>query len=149
MKTEVEKLKRAYTKWNSEGDFAFFGTIKFLDGWRINDYIVRKRACYFFNMLDRKVLGQKTVRQGIRLRRMVYMEKGKSRENRHIHFYTKGITAKQNKEIIKQAHKLFGKVTNAYDLQIVGLSKHERIAGYCNKEIDALDNEVLILECTH
>ena len=94
MKTEVEKLKRAYTQWNSEGGFAFFGTIKFLDGWHINDYIVRKRACYFFNMLDRKVLGQKTVRQGIRLRRMVYMEKGKSRENRHIHFYTKGITAK-------------------------------------------------------
>ena len=86
---DKRKLKKAHADWLLEQQFDLFGTLKFVDGENINEYIAKRRLSYFFNMLDRKVKTHKEVKRGNRLNRFVYLESGKSRSNLHAHFFIK------------------------------------------------------------
>ncbi len=143
-----KKLKEAHTKWVEEQNFTHFGTLKFTDGRRINSTIAIKRLRRFFNMLDRKVLKGKAVKKGTRLARFVYLEKGKSRNNLHAHFYFKGSTQAQTLSTILYATELWHKVNNAETIDI-RKQIDKRLNAYCTKEIDDLDNDVMLLDCTH
>ena len=75
---EKEKLKKAHSNWLKAQRFTLFGTLKFVDGESINEFIAKRRLAYFFNMLDRKVRNAKEVKRGNRLNRFVYLESGPS-----------------------------------------------------------------------
>ena len=128
--------------------FDLFGTLKFVDE-NINEFIAKRRLAYFFNMLDRKVRNAKEVKGGNRLNRFVYLESGKSRSNLHAHFFIKGSTLKETKDIIVKANRLCLKVEKAHNIDI---KLNEDIVGtseYCVKEMDNIDKDILVLDLTH
>jgi len=81
-------LKTAYSCWNRHKHFPLFVTLKFIDGDSINDDWALQRVMRFLNMLDRRYIKRKDLReQGIRIERMTYVEHGISGENTHFHIY--------------------------------------------------------------
>ena len=86
-KQMVEKGKQ----WVAQGEFWLFGTATYIDGTAVSEDAANKDARYFFNMLDRKILRREDYRNGIRLKRMAFIETGKTRTNTHIHFFIKGM----------------------------------------------------------
>ena len=46
-----------------------FATLKFVDGYELNDNVLEKRMHYFCNKLDRKVKGHFAVKKGKRLQK--------------------------------------------------------------------------------
>ena len=146
---EKEKLKKAHSNWLKAQRFTLFGTLKFVDGESINEFIAKRRLAYFFNMLDRKVRNAKEVKKGNRLNRFVYLESGKSRSNLHAHFFIKGSTLKETKDIIIMAHRLWQKVEKANNIDIKLNEDFVGTSGYCVKEMDNIDKEILVLDFTH
>ena len=94
------------------------------------------------------LLKGKAVKKGTRLARFVYLEKGKIRNNLHAHFYFKGSTQAQTLSTILYATELWHKVNNAETIDI-RKQIDKRLNAYCTKEIDDLDNDVMLLDCTH
>ena len=64
-----EELKKAYANWQKEQNFTMFATLKFVDGYELNDNVLEKRMRYFCNKLDRKVKGHFAVKKGKRLQK--------------------------------------------------------------------------------
>tara|TARA_A100001388_G_C28771776_1_gene504343 strand:- start:3186 stop:3635 length:450 start_codon:yes stop_codon:yes gene_type:complete len=146
---DKRKLKTAHANWVLEQKFDLFGTAKFVDGENLHIDIAVKRIRYFFNMLDRSVRNAEEVKNNRRLDRMVFLERGRSRSNVHAHFYIKGKNAKETKDIIVKAQKIWQKVDNANDLVIKLNEDYVGTSRYCVKELDNIDTDILLLDCTH
>ena len=144
-----KSLKKAHADWLKEQRFTLFGTLKFVDGEDINVFIAKRRLAYFFNMLDRKVRKAKAVKKRSRLNRFVYLESGRSRSNLHAHFFIKGSTLKETKDIIVMAHRLWQKVEKAHNIDIKLNEDYVGTSRYCLKEMDNIDTDILVLDFTH
>ncbi|MDA9897321.1 hypothetical protein N9D90_00795 [Alphaproteobacteria bacterium] len=144
-----EDLKKAYAKWQKEQNFTMFATLKFVDGYELNDNILEKRMRYFCNKLDRQIQTHKEIKEGKRLKRFVYVEKGKSRQNKHAHIFTKGKTLNETKEIFNKAFEIWQTVEMASDFKFVVIDDNKGIKGYCTKELETIDTDLLLLSCTH
>ena len=144
-----ENLKKAYANWQKEQNFTMFATLKFVDGNEVSDTILAKRMRLFCNKLDRKVKGHFAVKKGNRLQKFVYVEKGRSRQNKHVHIFTKGKTLKETKEIFNKANEIWQTIHMASDFQFDLIESNEGIKGYCTKELDTIDTDLLLTDCTH
>ena len=89
------------------------------------------------------------VKKGKRLERHVYIEKGRSRQNIHAHFFTKGSTLKETKSIIYNAQHIWQTVDKASDIEVSLIENNDGIKGYCTKELDTVDTDILLTDCTH
>ena len=72
-----EDLKKAYAKWQKEQNFTMFATLKFVDGYELNDNVLEKRMRFFCNKLDRQIQTHKEIKEGKRLKRFVYKKNKK------------------------------------------------------------------------
>ena len=143
------ELKKAYADWLQQQHFTIFATVNFVDGSEVNETEATKRLRFFFNKLDRKVKTHKEVKEGKRLERHVYIEKGRSRQNIHAHFFTKGSTLKETKSIIYNAQHIWQTVDKASDIEVSLIENNDGIKGYCTKELDTVDTDILLTDCTH
>ena len=144
-----EELKKAYANWQKEQNFTMFATLKFVDGYELNGNVLEKRMRYFCNKWDRKVKGHFAVKKGKRLQKFTYVELGKSRQNKHVHIFTKGNTLKETKDIFYKANEIWQTVDMASSFELVVIDNNEGINGYCTKELDTIDTDLLLLSCTH
>lgn len=137
-------------RWTIQQQFWLFGTCAYKDGTRITNEQAYKDAAYFFNRLDRALLKRRDYDEKRRLPRLVFLEKGKSRENTHIHFLIKGTKLKQYKHIKWTAESIWPTLINAHDILMkdATTSNVDR-AIYCWKELNIRVNETLIEGCCH
>ena len=77
------------------------------------------------------------------------MKRGRSRQNIHAHFFTKGSTLKETKSIIYNAQHIWQTVDNASDIEVSLIDYEKGIVGYCTKELDTIDTDILLTDCTH
>ena len=144
-KLECERLKNAVGEWIATNDFTLFGTATYTHPWTIRLDKAHKDAAHFARLLSRKILGKHAVdRHNIYLPMMMFVERGKNRDNIHLHFFTKGYTLTHTKQIIFLADVLWKqKITNALDLVIKEEHEAQRRT-YTMKEQLALDDEILL-----
>ena len=141
---ECEKMKEAMGNWIASNNFTLFGTATYLHPINVDVQKAHRDAAYFTRLLSREILGKHTVdRQNTYLPMMMFVERGKYRDNTHLHFFTKGYTLKQTKQIITLADKIW-KERIDYSLDV--LIKDEREAQrrtYTMKEQLAYDDEII------
>ena len=114
------KTIEAQAQWQKEQNYTHFGTATFNFINTLNEEKALKTLSYFFNCVDRQIYKHKGVKEGKRVKRMVYLEKGRSRENLHTHFFYKADTfeeAEQIGEIMKGIWQ--SKIKEANDIQII------------------------------
>lgn len=143
-KLECERIKKAVGEWIAMNDFSLFGTATYIHPQNVRLDKAHKDAAYFARLLSRRILGKHKVdRQNIYLPMMMFVERGKNRDNTHLHFFTKGYTLTQTKKIIVLANSLWKyKITNALDVVIKDEREAQRRT-YTMKEQLALDDEIL------
>lgn len=81
----TKALRQAHIDWTQQQGFDVFATLKFKNGYDIGEQQAERVLRIFLNRLDRTYFGKKDIREGSRVRRFVYMHKGKSRQNIHYH----------------------------------------------------------------
>lgn len=93
-----QKTIKAQVLWQKKQNYTHFGTATFNFINTLNEEKALKTLSYFFNCADKQIYKHKVVKEGKRIKRMVYLEKGRSRQNLHTHFFTKQThLKKQNK----------------------------------------------------
>lgn len=97
---------KATSEWQKRQNYTHFGAATFEYGNNFTEEHVLK-TLRFFNMIDRKIYSHKGVNKGNRFERMVYLERGRSRENLHTHFFFKGTNELQAELIFKIATELW------------------------------------------
>ena len=148
--SSVKAYKAALADWQKTQNFCLFGTLT----WKYKsslDELQRKKALgRFFNALDRAIYKGKGVKQGRRIERFVFFEKGRSRQNLHAHFFCKSENLKQTKQIIVEAHRFWlGRVEDADTIKIDTNSIFDGRHGYGIKEYWLDDNEQLLTQLCH
>lgn len=143
----VMQYKDALAEWQMSENFCLFGTLT----WKYKSCLTeaqRKKALgRFFNALDRKIYKGKGVKEGRRVERFVYFERGKSRQDLHAHFFCKSENLKQTKQIVVEANKFWmGKVIDAEAIRIDTNSLSDERHGYGIKEHWIDDDEQLLVE---
>ena len=143
-------IREAGILWTRQQQFWLFGTCAYTDGTRITNEQAHKDAAYFFNRLDRALLKRRDYDENRRLPRLVFLEKGITGENTHIHFLIKGTKLKQYKHIKWTAESIWPTLTDARDILMkdATTSNVDR-AIYCWKELNIRVNETLIEGCCH
>ena len=143
-KLECERIKNAVGEWVAMNKFSLFGTATYKHPQNVRLDKAHKDAAHFARLLSRRVLGKHTVdRQHIYLPMMMFVERGKNRDNTHLHFFTKGYTLTHTKQIVVHANCLWQqKITNALDVVIKDEREAQRRT-YTMKEQLALDDEIL------
>ncbi len=136
-------------EWVAQGEFWLFGTATYYDGTAISEDAANKDARYFFNMLDRKIIKREDYRNGIRLKRMAFIETGRTRTNTHIHFFIKGIVEDDYEKIWCLSVQLWAKkIMRGYNLVMKdNLGAEDGRDGYGWKELDNLNKNTLLVEC--
>lgn len=142
-------IKKAYKQWLSAQNFTMFGTLKFFDDEDLNIYTIDRRLRLFFNILDRKLRKHKAVKEGKRIERFVFIERGKSRQHLHAHFFMKANDYKEHKRIMDWIPYMNTKLHFGIDIKLQEINNHSGIIGYCTKEMDTIDTDILITNCTH
>jgi len=141
---ECEKLKEAMGKWIAEHNFTLFGTATYVNPINIKVEKAHRDAAHFARLLSRNILGKHLVdRQNTYLPMMMFVERGKYRDNTHLHFFTKGYSLKHTKQIITLANDIWKK---NIDFSLDVLIKDEREAQrrtYTMKEQLAYDDEII------
>ena len=124
------KTIEAQAQWQKEQNYTHFGTATFNFINTLNEEKALKTLSYFFNCVDRQIYKHKGVKEGKRVKRMVYLEKGRSRENLHTHFFYKADTfeeAEQIGEIMKGIWQ--SKIKEANDIQIILTTLKQKTIG--------------------
>ena len=143
-------LKQAYNQWLSAQNFTMFGTLKFFDDEDLNIYTADRRLRLFFNILDRKIRKHKAIKEGKRIERFVFIERGKSRQHLHAHFFIKAQNKEEHKRIMNWTPILNTKKLHyGIDIKLQEIDNHTGIIGYCNKEMDNINTDILVTNCTH
>jgi len=150
---QLNKYRTVGTAWVVQQQFWFFGTLKFIDGEQIRDAQAIQDCSYFFNKLDRRILGSTAVqRKGQRLSRLVFMEHGKTGNNTHFHFFIKGKTQAHFRQILKAASDIWHsqKMARTLDLRLEdNLGNEEGRAYYGWKEMRTFEKETLVPTLCH
>ena len=138
------KTIEAQAQWQKEQNYTHFGTATFNFINTLNEEKALKTLSYFFNCVDRQIYKHKGVKEGKRVKRMVYLEKGRSRENLHTHFFYKADTfeeAEQIGEIMKGIWQ--SKIKEANDIQIIDNTKaKDNRHAYAMKEHYKVDDDI-------
>jgi hypothetical protein len=147
----LQEIRARGSMWTAQGNYWLFGTCTYLDGSEVTEEICQRNASKFFNKLDRIILGQKSCASNVRLPRLVYVETGRFRANRHFHFFIKGYDLKQYKQIWSTAERIWPQlIDGAYDCVIKdNLGPTNSRLGYGWKEFDDYDRETVLVECCH
>jgi hypothetical protein len=141
---ECEKMKEAMGKWIAENNFTLFGTATYVHPINVKIEKAHRDAAHFARILSREILGKHLVdRQNTYLPMMMFVERGKQRDNTHLHFFTKGYTLKHTKQIITLADKIWKKRID-YSLDVLIKDEHEaQRRTYTMKEQLALDDDII------
>ena len=101
---------------------------------------------YFFNCVDRKIYSHKDIKEGKRVKRMVYLEKGRSRQNLHTHFFYKADTFEEAEKIASIMKYIWHKkIYEAKDIQIIDNTKTtDNRHAYAMKEHYKIDDDIYI-----
>ena len=145
------RIKADGATWIAQQQFWLFGTAKYVDGTEITEHKLKKDIRHYFNTLDKAMLNRRDYNEGRRLQRLVFIETGKSRSNRHFHFFIKGSHLRQYRLLKDTAEALWTRhITQASDILIEdNIEFIQERKGYCWKEFDALHSETLFTECCH
>jgi len=163
------------SSWVAQQQFWLFGTATYKKGIRISREKAESNIKYFFNMLDRKIICRKDYNEKRRLQRLVFIERGKTGEDTHMHFYIKGRQLKDYRKIKLLCEELWTtKIHNARDIEVLDNIEHNTARkNYCWKELhneqyaheqkidwhkfnkgellaaDVITTDILLLECCH
>jgi len=75
---------------------------------------------YFFNAIDRTIYTHKGINKGKKVERMVYLERGRERDNLHTHFFFKGTDDTEAELISQIATELWqNKIYKPYSIKIL------------------------------
>jgi hypothetical protein len=150
-RTIKKRISEDGAAWVAQQQFWLFGTARYLNGSVIGRQEAERDARHYFNIIDKQILTRRDYNEGRRLQRLVFIEQGRLRANTHIHFYIKGTHLPQYRHI-KVACEANWKtrIRKASDVLVQDNIEliHER-KGYCWKEFDSLDSEVLYTPCCH
>ena len=137
--------------WIMKQKFWLFGTATFFHGENVSFEEATRHGRRFFNALDRRVLPRKQVNDGRRLQRLVFVERGRTRANTHIHFFVKGFEWSHYHAISEAAEQLWpNMIEHAADIELRdNVDAYAERAGYCWKEVRSDLHDVLMLECCH
>lgn len=161
MSTKLEKQYRdAVADWTRSNAFTLWGTCLFnFDSLR--DIADRQKAIRrFFNALDRHIYTAKEIsKEGKRVERLVFLEKGRSRDFLHWHFLCKATNAKELKKIINFTQKFWNEKTNDTQNLVLDINSYgDDRGGYAIKEFRQdentkafvdYDNEQIFVECCY
>lgn len=145
------RIKAEGSMWIAQQRFWLFGTAKYVDGTEIGEHKLKKDIRHYFNTIDKALLNRRDYNEGRRLERLVFIENGKSRCNKHFHFFIKGTYLWQYRQLRKTAESHWLRhIAQASDIKIEDNIEliHER-KGYCWKEFDNLHSETLFTDCCH
>ena len=118
-KSRIQTYKDEFAKWTKQNDFCLFGTFTWKYESRLNEAERKKALARFLNAMDRKMHKGKGVKEGKRVERFVFFEKGRSRTNLHAHIFFKSENLRQTKDIISQAQDFWkNRVTDAGGVQM-------------------------------
>ncbi len=139
------------SKMVAQGDFWLFGTATYYDNEMISKKKAERDAKYYFNKLDRALLKRIDYIEGKKLERLVFIESGRTRTNTHIHFFIKGNDYVSYIELKEKCLELWDKkIKMRRDLKMLDNSyAGNRRNGYCWKEMNNLNADVLHVECCH
>jgi len=143
----MDYLSRAETKrlfiekgssWIAQQQFWLFGTATYYNGETISRAEAESDAKHFFNILDRKIISRKDYNENRRLKRLVFVETGRTRDNTHIHFYIKGRNLMDYKKIWRLSEDIWGdRIKKGRDLEIRdNIDGNYERKGYTFKESD-------------
>ena len=146
-----QRIREQGTVWIAQQQFWLFGTARYFDGTRIGRHEAEQDCRHYFNTIDKQLLTRRDYNEGRRLQRLVFIETGRNRVNTHIHFFIKGTHLRQYRHIKAACEANWTKhIFKASDILVqdnIDLI-HER-KGYCWKEFDRLDSQVLFTQCCH
>ena len=147
----AKKIKEEGRLWVMKQNFWLFGTATYKDGSAIDVRTAECNSRRFFNALDRSVLARKELKEGNRLPRLVFVEKGRLRANTHIHFFIKGFDWKHLRIICDNAKQLWPqRIEQAANVIITdNFATNSDRAGYAWKEVWAYQRDALLLDCCH
>ena len=146
-----QRIQQDGATWIAQQQFWLFGTARYYDGSTISRQEAERDTRHYFNTVDRQILTRRDYNEGTRLQRLVFIETGRTRINTHIHFFIKGTHLRQYRHIKATAEANWtAHINKASDILIQDNIEliHER-KGYCWKELDSLDSEVLYTTCCH
>ena len=126
------------SSWIAQQQFWLFGTASYYKGDTISRAEAESDAKHFFNILDRQIISRKDYNENRRLKRLVFVETGRTRDNTHIHFYIKGRNLKDYKKIWRLSEEIWSdRIKKGRDLVMCDniVSNYDR-KGYTFKEAD-------------
>lgn len=85
MKKDEFQKKQEYINWLDQSDINVFATLKFKNGYDIPDAQAKRVLRIFLNKADRTYFGKSLRKQGVRLKRFVFLHRGHSGTNTHYH----------------------------------------------------------------
>ena len=138
------KTIEAQAQWQKEQNYTHFGTATFNFINTLNEEKALKRLSYFFHCVDRKIYSHKDIKEGKRVKRMVYLEKGRSRQNLHTHFFYKADTFEEAEKIASIMKYIWHKkIFEAKDIQIIDNAKTtDNRHAYAMKEHYKIDDDI-------
>ena len=138
---------KAMSKWQSEQKYTHFVTATFQYGNNLTDDQVLKTLRFFFNAIDLNIYKRKGINQGKRVERMVYLERGRGRDNLHTHFFFKGTDENQAKQICQIATELWqNKIHKSHSIKILPNTHKDNRNGYGMKEHYFADDDNFVAE---
>jgi hypothetical protein len=146
-----QRISEEGAAWIAQQQFWLFGTARYYDGTTIGRHEAEQDAKHYFNTIDKTILARRDYNEGRRLQRLVFIETGRNRVNTHIHFFIKGTHLKQYRHMKAACEENWTKrIGKASDVLVQDNIEfvHER-KGYCWKEFDRLDSEILFTQCCH
>ena len=129
------EMKRRFMEdggsWVARQQFWLFGTATYKKGIWVSRKKAESNIKYFFNKLDREVICRKDYREKKRLPRMVFIEKGKTGEETHMHFYIKGRKPSDYKVIKLLCEKIWAEeIHKARDILMLDNIEHNNARKY-------------------
>lgn len=144
-KEQIELMKRDVASWLSENRFTIFGTLTYRNPQHIRRHKAHRDAAHYMRLLSIKVLGREVVdRQNTYLPSLTFVEQGKQRDNTHIHFFIKGYTLQNEKDISYYSYRIWDRqyIDNANNVVLKAQYEGQRLT-YGLKEQHALDDEII------
>ena len=138
---------KATAEWQREQNYTHFATATFAYGNNFTEEQIMKTLRYFFNAIDRKVYRHKGTNKGKRVERMVYLERGRGRDNLHTHFFFKGTNKIQTNLISQIATELWqNKIHKSHSIKILPNANSDNRNGYGMKEHYFADDDNFVAE---
>ena len=144
---ERERYIKALSDWQKAQHFTLFGTATFNFKNTLSETEALKNIRHFWNVVDRTIYTHKEIKEGKRIERFVYFERGKSKSNFHQHFFCKGETEEQTTDIEKALTQVWQtKINQTYDILIKKHTLADDRNAYCMKEFKQMDDDNLRVE---